>query len=228
MQRRLRAKQKKIRRDLDEEQDSAPLPSIPGNDRSSRCSRRKKKKEEKRRQDQLKQINFLLIIIAIQAVAAFWRMPCRGAVGLACLDPLVNPGEVSQHVHSIHGSSGSGDNATDEDLVSAECASCGVIQDNLIPKEEPCDNEVKDARCGAQCSQCTAIPTAIVVEAVENEAFRLRCISRARFLSTSMRFTVLQDPETMPPTRTPAPDPNGHVVLLCQLPHSALPCCQKT
>ncbi|KAK1760999.1 hypothetical protein QBC47DRAFT_19531 [Echria macrotheca] len=80
----------------------------------------------------MKQVNFALIIIAIQAVAAFWRMPCRGAVGLARLDPLVNPGEVSQHVHSIHGSSGFGDNATYEDLVSAECTSCGVIQDKSV------------------------------------------------------------------------------------------------
>ena len=34
---------------------------------------------------------------------AFWRLPCRGRTGLARLDPLVDPGTVSPHVHSIHG-----------------------------------------------------------------------------------------------------------------------------
>lgn len=37
---------------------------------------------------------------------AFWRMECRGRVGLARIDPIISPGEVSQHVHAIHGSSG--------------------------------------------------------------------------------------------------------------------------
>lgn len=37
---------------------------------------------------------------------AFWRMPCRARSGLARLDPLVDFGAVSQHVHAIHGSSG--------------------------------------------------------------------------------------------------------------------------
>lgn len=37
---------------------------------------------------------------------AFWRMECPGRVGLARLDPIIDPGTVSKHVHSIHGSSG--------------------------------------------------------------------------------------------------------------------------
>lgn len=37
---------------------------------------------------------------------AFWRMECPGRVGLARIDPIVNRGEASPHVHSIHGSSG--------------------------------------------------------------------------------------------------------------------------
>lgn len=37
---------------------------------------------------------------------AFWRMECPQRVGLARLDPIVNPGSVSMHAHSIHGSSG--------------------------------------------------------------------------------------------------------------------------
>lgn len=37
---------------------------------------------------------------------AFWRMECPGRVGLARVDPIVDPGVVSPHVHAIHGSSG--------------------------------------------------------------------------------------------------------------------------
>mgnify|MGYP006949396045 CR=1 FL=1 len=36
---------------------------------------------------------------------AFWRMECPGRVGLARIDPIVNPGEVANHVHAIHGTS---------------------------------------------------------------------------------------------------------------------------
>lgn len=38
--------------------------------------------------------------------AAFWRMECRGETGLARLDPIVNPGVVGDHLHTIFGSSG--------------------------------------------------------------------------------------------------------------------------
>ena len=34
---------------------------------------------------------------------AFWRLPCRGRSGLARLDPIVEPDEVSGHVHAVHG-----------------------------------------------------------------------------------------------------------------------------
>lgn len=37
---------------------------------------------------------------------AFWRMECPGRVGLARIDPIVDPGSISSHVHAIHGSSG--------------------------------------------------------------------------------------------------------------------------
>jgi hypothetical protein len=37
---------------------------------------------------------------------AFWRMECPGRVGLARIDPIVDPGQISKHAHAIHGSSG--------------------------------------------------------------------------------------------------------------------------
>jgi hypothetical protein len=39
-------------------------------------------------------------------VDAFWRMECRASSGLALIDPLVNPGKIGSHVHSIFGSDG--------------------------------------------------------------------------------------------------------------------------
>ncbi|PHH85187.1 hypothetical protein CDD83_781 [Cordyceps sp. RAO-2017] len=62
-------------------------------------------------------------------VDAFWRMECPGRIGLARLDPIVNPGDVSNHVHSIHGSSGFYDNSSCSDLMAGDCTSCRVKQD---------------------------------------------------------------------------------------------------
>jgi hypothetical protein len=38
--------------------------------------------------------------------AAFWRMPCRFQTGIGRIDPIVDPGQISAHVHTITGSSG--------------------------------------------------------------------------------------------------------------------------
>ena len=39
-------------------------------------------------------------------VNAFWRLLCDGSIALARIDPLLNYGGVSDHVHSIKGGSG--------------------------------------------------------------------------------------------------------------------------
>ncbi|KAI9647742.1 hypothetical protein NHQ30_004128 [Ciborinia camelliae] len=62
-------------------------------------------------------------------VDAFWRMPCLSRSGLARIDPLVNPGTISAHAHSIHGSSGFGESADYDSLLAGECTSCQVSQD---------------------------------------------------------------------------------------------------
>ncbi|KAJ4322223.1 hypothetical protein N0V84_004937 [Fusarium piperis] len=60
---------------------------------------------------------------------AFWRMECPGRVGLARLDPIVDPGKISMHAHSIHGSSGFSDTSSTEELLNGDCTSCRVTQD---------------------------------------------------------------------------------------------------
>ncbi|KEQ86420.1 hypothetical protein D6C98_09612 [Aureobasidium pullulans] len=60
---------------------------------------------------------------------AFWRLPCRGRTGVGRLDPIMDPGEVSDHVHVIHGGNKFGIDNTPQDLASSDCTSCAVTQD---------------------------------------------------------------------------------------------------
>ncbi|KAJ5649325.1 uncharacterized protein N7484_003048 [Penicillium longicatenatum] len=60
---------------------------------------------------------------------AFWRLPCRGRTGLARLDPIVDPGVISSHVHSIHGGGNFGMSSDSTTLRESNCTSCAVTQD---------------------------------------------------------------------------------------------------
>ncbi|KAK5166500.1 uncharacterized protein LTR77_008043 [Saxophila tyrrhenica] len=70
--------------------------------------------------------------IAFSGIAsAFWRMPCRSQTGVARLDPLVDPGEISAHVHTITGGGGFSWDATFETLTAdGSCTACEVTQDH--------------------------------------------------------------------------------------------------
>lgn len=48
----------------------------------------------------------LLLLSTIGDALAFWRMECRGRTGLARIDPIMDAGLVSPHIHTVHGSSG--------------------------------------------------------------------------------------------------------------------------
>lgn len=80
----------------------------------------------------MKAISAISIAQLLVPASAFWRMECRGRVGLARVDPLVSPGEVAQHVHAIHGSSGFSESSTYEDVTGADCTSCAVTQDKSV------------------------------------------------------------------------------------------------
>ncbi|KAI2609230.1 hypothetical protein GGR54DRAFT_632982 [Hypoxylon sp. NC1633] len=62
-------------------------------------------------------------------VTAFWRMECRGRTGLARIDPIMDAGVISPHIHTVHGSSGFSLSATYDDLMGGSCTSCAVKQD---------------------------------------------------------------------------------------------------
>lgn len=52
----------------------------------------------------MKSVTAVAVVAALSGVTdAFWRMECHSRTGLARLDPLVQPGEVSDHTHAIHG-----------------------------------------------------------------------------------------------------------------------------
>jgi hypothetical protein len=63
---------------------------------------------------------------------AFWRMECPGRLGLARLDPIVNPGTSSTHVHAIHGSSSFSSTSDFSSLMAGDCTSCRVTQDMSV------------------------------------------------------------------------------------------------
>ncbi|KAK5797448.1 hypothetical protein VI817_003739 [Penicillium citrinum] len=81
-------------------------------------------------QDLCRMAVFLAALASFPSVAdAFWRLPCRGRSGVARLDPIVDPGKISSHVHAIHGGGNFGMSANFESLLESDCTSCGVTQD---------------------------------------------------------------------------------------------------
>ena len=49
----------------------------------------------------------LLAIAAtlLEPTAAFWRLPCRAQSAVARIDPIVDKGRISAHLHNIFGGS---------------------------------------------------------------------------------------------------------------------------
>ncbi|OJJ07946.1 hypothetical protein ASPVEDRAFT_143405 [Aspergillus versicolor CBS 583.65] len=79
---------------------------------------------------------------------AFWRLPCQGRSGLARMDPLMDPGEPSYHVHTVHGSNGFTWDADRSTLLEGSCTSCAVRQDKSAywaPSLYFVDNETGDS-----------------------------------------------------------------------------------
>lgn len=61
--------------------------------------------------------------------AAFWRMACPGHIVVERADPIVFPGDVASHVHTISGGNGFSLDMDYEDARSATCSSCPITQD---------------------------------------------------------------------------------------------------
>ena len=50
----------------------------------------------------LLKVSAVISLLVLEA-SAFWRLPCDSRVALERIDPIVNPGGISAHVHTIHG-----------------------------------------------------------------------------------------------------------------------------
>lgn len=61
--------------------------------------------------------------------AAFFIMPCSKPVVVERADPIVNPGALSGHVHTIMGGNGFDFSMTYEQARAATCSTCKVTAD---------------------------------------------------------------------------------------------------
>ncbi|KIW68215.1 hypothetical protein PV04_04175 [Phialophora macrospora] len=61
---------------------------------------------------------------------AFFRHLCHGELGNGRVDPIVAPGNPSQHLHVIFGASNMGLEPTLEELLASNCTSCSILQDH--------------------------------------------------------------------------------------------------
>jgi Domain of unknown function (DUF1996) len=76
--------------------------------------------------------NFASVLVAYLAIApasAFWRMPCPSRLVTERADPIVSPGIVSAHVHTIVGGNGFGFTMDYAQARSSKCSSCPIEQD---------------------------------------------------------------------------------------------------
>ncbi|KAI5811394.1 WSC-domain-containing protein [Peziza echinospora] len=60
---------------------------------------------------------------------AFWRLPCGGPVMVDRADPIVNPGKVAGHLHTIMGGNGFDFTMDYEQALNSTCSTCAVTKD---------------------------------------------------------------------------------------------------
>lgn len=70
----------------------------------------------------------LLASLATPA-SAFFRLTCPGSILLERADPIINPGEVSGHVHTISGGNGFGFSMDYDQARASTCSSCSLKAD---------------------------------------------------------------------------------------------------
>ncbi|KAF2225976.1 hypothetical protein BDZ85DRAFT_193191, partial [Elsinoe ampelina] len=77
--------------------------------------------------------NVVSAAISLAALAApvdaFWRMSCPGRIMTSRMDPIVNPGAISGHVHTISGGNAFNYSMTYADTQKSTCSSCPIKQD---------------------------------------------------------------------------------------------------
>lgn len=72
---------------------------------------------------------FVAFAALASQVDAFWRLPCSSPVVVERADPIKDPNAVSQHVHTVMGSSAFNFTMTYEDTQIAGCSTCKAVED---------------------------------------------------------------------------------------------------
>lgn len=70
----------------------------------------------------------LLLELQQHQVKAFWRMGCSTIIN-GRIDPIVNPGTLSFHSHTIVGGSNIGIDSSYESMINSACTSCEIQAD---------------------------------------------------------------------------------------------------
>ena len=71
----------------------------------------------------------LAVLASLNGADAFWRMICKSPITEARLDPIISPGGVSMHAHSITGPSNFNKDSTFDSLRASDCTTCATQQD---------------------------------------------------------------------------------------------------
>lgn len=71
----------------------------------------------------------IIIAVLTARANAFWRLPCSTPVVVERADPIVEPGAVSAHSHTVMGSNAFNFTMTYDDTQHASCSTCKVKQD---------------------------------------------------------------------------------------------------
>ncbi|KAI9820494.1 MAG: hypothetical protein M1826_000893 [Phylliscum demangeonii] len=72
------------------------------------------------------------LVLFLTGADAFWRLPCRGRIGVGRIDPLVDFGAVGEHAHALHGGNNFDFSSTYDDLLKSNCTSCQVTEDKSV------------------------------------------------------------------------------------------------
>jgi hypothetical protein len=69
------------------------------------------------------------VVIFASSAFAFFRLPCASPLIIERADPIISPGQVSGHVHTVMGGNGFGFNMDYAATQASTCSSCTVVQD---------------------------------------------------------------------------------------------------
>lgn len=72
----------------------------------------------------------ICMLMLIPFSNSFWRLPCAKPITLARLDPIINYGLISPHIHTIMGASGFNSRSDPTTIRKSVCSTCSVKEDN--------------------------------------------------------------------------------------------------